>query len=143
MEGVYTSKYLSTFINSLSFSGDKLKTELLVYNSFFLIKKQLRLCPIFLFFEVLEKIKPVFGLKLYGCRTKSKQIVAIPYILNKGLRYKKAVFWLSRAIKPSNKFKIFNEFYAVVFLNSGVSLKKKLQHYEYGSLYKKSKRFKW
>ena len=64
-EGLYNSKWLSKFINKFCIQGKKLQIEKIIYYSFFLTKKKLNYYPIFIFFEVLEKIKPSIGLKIF------------------------------------------------------------------------------
>jgi ribosomal protein S7 len=92
-EGLYKSQYLSMFINQCGFSGKQEKSEVFVYRSFFFLKKKLKLCPLFIFFEVLEKVKPLFGVKLYK-RYHAQTVAsnATPYILSRTERYKKAIF---------------------------------------------------
>lgn len=124
------------------------KSERIIYLSLFFVKKKIKVCPLYFFFEVLEKVKPVIGLKIYKrYNRKINKVTAISYILNVSKRYKKAIFWLSKAIKlhvGSNLFiKIFRELYETVYLNSSLSLKKKRKYYDYVLLFKKAKRFKW
>lgn len=38
---------------------------------------------------------------------------------------------------------VFQEFYSIVYLNSGLSFKKKKEYYSYAIIFKKVKRFKW
>jgi ribosomal protein S7 len=73
--------------------GKKFLFEKILYFSFFLLKKKLSGCAIFFFFEVLEKIKPIVGIKLYKFqKRKIKRITAVPYIVRASLQYKKAIF---------------------------------------------------
>lgn len=149
-EGLYNSRWLSKFINKFCMKGKKLQIEKIIYYSFFLIKKKLKYYPIFIFFEVLEKIKPSIGLKIYKFKwgnSKKKKINAFPYILTTSLQYKKSLFWLIQSIKIRQEnnlsLKIYNEFYDVLFNNSGNSLKKKKDYYKYVILFKTIKKFKW
>jgi ribosomal protein S7 len=48
----------------MSIKGKKDFIEKLIYSSLFSIKKKLKFYPLFIFFEVLEKIKISIGLKL-------------------------------------------------------------------------------
>jgi ribosomal protein S7 len=48
----------------MSIKGKKNIIEKILYYSFFLMKKKLRFYPLFIFFEVLEKIKISIGLKI-------------------------------------------------------------------------------
>lgn len=92
-DGIYQSKWLSKFINLISFAGGQEVNEKLVYSVFFFLKKKIKSCPLLFFFEVLEKIKPIVGLKIYvGHNKKSNKPSAISYILEISLRYKKAIY---------------------------------------------------
>lgn len=148
MEGTFNSRWISKFINQWFFLGKQQKIERLLYASFFIIKKKLKLSPIFFFFEALEKLKPVIGLKLY--RKKQRKIIkvnAVPYLLEVPLRYKKAIRWLAQAIKMqtsgSLKFNIFKEMYAINVFKASLSQKKKKEYYKYAVMYKRNKQFKW
>ncbi len=150
IEGTFRSKWFSKFINHWFFSGVNFQTEKLFYLSFFFLKSKLNCCPIFFFFEALEKIKPFIGLKLYKKKHKKKKIVkitAIPFFLTLPLQYKKAIFWLSKSTQLRFEFflihKVANELYSINILNSGESLKKKMESYKYAVMFKTTKRFKW
>jgi hypothetical protein len=63
--------------------------------SFYFLKKKLNCCPVYFFFEALEKIKPFISLKLYKKKHKKKKVVkiiAIPFFATLPLQYKKAIF---------------------------------------------------
>lgn len=148
MEGIFKSIWLSKFINQWFFIGKQFSVEKIIYFSFFLIKKKLKCSPLFIFFETLEKIRPLIGLKLYKKKKrKITQVTASPIIIKEPLQYKKAIFWLAKAIKfrkeKSLSLKIIQEFYAIIFLNNGNTLKKKKEYYQYAILYKTVKKFKW
>jgi ribosomal protein S7 len=129
--------------------GCTYKTEKLFYVSFLLLKNKLNCCPIFFFFEVLEKIKPLIGLKFYKKKHKKKitKVTAIPFFLTLSAQYRKAVFWLSKSIQVRHEkkliLKIVNELHGINFLNLGESLKKKTEYYRLGIALKATKRFKW
>lgn len=110
-----------------------------------MLKSKLNCCPIFFFFEALEKIKPIIGLKFYKQKKRIK-ITVIPYFLTLASQYKKAIFWISKAIKLRFEkkliSKISNELYAINVLNLGESLKKKKECYKYAIMFKTVKRFK-
>lgn len=130
------------------FIGKQFNIEKIIYFSFFLIKKNLKCSPLFIFFEVLEKIRPLIGLKLYRQKKrKVTKIIANPIIIKEPIQYQKAIFWLSKAIKcRKEKFlslRIFQEFYSIIFFNTGNTLKKKKEYYQYAILYKSIKKFKW
>jgi ribosomal protein S7 len=110
----------------------------------------LNCCPIFFFFEVLEKIKPSIGLKFYKKKHKKKKftkVTATPLFLTLSAQYRKAIYWLSKSIKVRHEkkliLKIVNELYGINFLNVGESLKKKTEYYKFGVMFKVTKRFKW
>lgn len=146
IEGTFRSKWFSKLINHWFFSGLNYKAEKIFYLSFYLLKNKLKCCPIFFLFEALEKIKPIIGLKFYKKKKKIK-ITAIPFFLTLALQYKKAIFWLSKAIQLRFEkkliSKISNELYAINILNRGESLKKKKECYKYAIMFKTVKRFKW
>lgn len=147
-DGIFNSKWLSKFINQWFFVGQQQKVERLVYLTFFWIKKKLLISPLFFFFESLEKLKPILGLKIYKKKHRKEiKMRAIPYILPVSLRYKKALQWLISAIKiqahGNLKFKIFKELFAVNFFKNSLSQKKKKEYYKYAVLYKKNSQFKW
>jgi len=92
-EGVFKSKWLSKFINQWVFLKKQHKVECIVYRSFLMCKKKLNISPLFIFFEVLEKIKPIVGLQLYRKkRGKNLKTLAAPHVLEVSIRYKKAIF---------------------------------------------------
>jgi ribosomal protein S7 len=64
-EGIFQSYFLSKFINKLPLPYKKFSIEKIIYFTFYLIKKNLKYYPLFIFFEVLEKIKPSIGLQIY------------------------------------------------------------------------------
>lgn len=74
-------------------------------------------------------------------------MTAIPFFLTLPLQYKKAIFWLSKAtqLRFEKKliYKFANELYSINILNSGDSLKKKMESYKYAVMFKTTKRFKW
>jgi len=150
LEGRFRSKWFSKFINHWLFLCLPHKTEKLLYISFFTLKNKLNCCPILIFFEVLEKIKPSIGLKFYKKRHKKKKltkVMAVPFILNLSAQCRKAIFWLFKSIKVRHEkkliLKIVNELYGISFLTLGESLKKKNEFYTFGVMFKTAKRFKW
>lgn len=148
IEGFFFSKLLSKLVNKLCFKGKKFYIEKILYYTFFLLKKKLRYYSLFIFFEVLEKIKPSIGLKLYKYkRGKKKKINAFPCLLNNSSQYKKSIEWLTKSIilRKEKKLyiKIYNELYNTLLNNPTYSLKKKKDYYKYVTLYKTVKKFKW
>lgn len=149
-DGYYSSKWLSKFISKMSSKGKKYIIEKILYYSFFLIKKKLKFYPLFIYFEVLEKIKISVGLKLNKSKWKNSKntaVKAFPYLLNISAQYKKSILWLTQAIKlrleKNLSLKIYSEFYDILFNFSGNTLKKKKDYYKYVILFKTVKKFKW
>jgi ribosomal protein S7 len=88
-EGIFFSKWFSKFINNCFRLRNKIIAEKILYQIFFLVKKKLNFSCLFFFFETLEKVKPVVGLKVFTVgKNKTK---AIPIFLHVGLQYKKAM----------------------------------------------------
>ena len=146
IEAIFWSKWLLKFINRFFFKGRRFLIEKTLYFSFFLLKKKLSCCPIFFFFEVLEKVKPMVGLKLYRSKKQNlSKINTIPFIANFSLQYKKGIFWLSKAIKlridKKLSIKIFQELYDINFFNTGITINKKKEYYKYSLLFKITKKF--
>jgi len=135
-------------MNQWFFNGKQNKIEKLIYSLFFAFKSKYKESLIFYFFEILEKIKPIIGLKLYKNNSrKVKKSDATTMLLQITSQYKKAIFWLSRAIKlrkeKSLSTKIYNEFVDILFNNTGFALKKKKEHYKLTVLFKTRRKFKW
>jgi len=70
IEGIFSTRWISKFINKWFFIGEQQKVEGFLYASFFLIKKKLKIAPVFFFFEALEKLKPIVGFKIISEETK-------------------------------------------------------------------------
>jgi ribosomal protein S7 len=89
IEGIFFSKWFSKFINNCFRLKNKITVEKILYQTFFFLKKKLNFSCLFFFFETLEKVKPVIGLKVFTVgKNKTK---AIPTFLHVGLQYKKAI----------------------------------------------------
>ena len=149
-DGYYSSKWLSKFINKMSIKGKKDFIEKLIYLSLFSIKKKLKFYPLFIFFEVLEKIKISIGLKLNKNKWKNSKNIAVkafPFLLNTTSQYKKSILWLIQSIKLRSELnlslKIYYEFYDILFNFGGNTLKKKKNYYKHIILFKTVKKFKW
>jgi len=64
-----------------------------LYSTFFIFKYKNKSCALLYFFEIMETIKPIVGLKLYKSKKTKKQVVmATTSILDITLQYKKASF---------------------------------------------------
>jgi len=149
-EGVFNSKWLSKFINKWFLLGRKFYIEKIIYCTFFILKSNLNYYPLFIFFEVLEKIKPYIGLKINKYKwgnKKNKKIKVSPYILSLSAQYNKSIFWLTKSIKlrkESNlSLKIYYEFYDIIFNTTSNCLRKKKDYYKYIIMFKSIKNFKW
>lgn len=148
VESFFQSKWLSKFVKQWFFKGKNYKLEKILYRSFFNLKKKLKYCPLFFFFEAIEKIKPEIGLKIYHKRkNKINQTTTIPYILDSLAQYKKSIRWLVKSIKLRKDFflidKINKEFYDIIIHNKGDSLKKKKGYYKYAVMFKSIIKYKW
>ena len=148
VEAIFWCNWLVKFINIHLFMGKKELIEKVLYFSLFLIKKRLGSCPLFVFFEVLEKVKPIVGLKLYKLKTrKLYKVKVIPVILKFSLQYKKAIIWVLNSIVKNDKkkliIKLFQEFYNINYNKGNLAIKKKKQLYDNVLVYKITKRFVW
>lgn len=147
-DSIYDSTWISKFINQWFFTGEKHKVEKTIYNCFFLIKKVLGQNPCYFFSEIIEKVHPMVGLRLYKKKKrKVTKITANPGFVSERIQYQKGIFWLARGVKLRKEQcwtnRLFQEFYGVIFLNSGNTLKKKKEYYYYAVKFKTAKKFKW
>ena len=147
-EGIFKSKWLSKFINCLFVSGKKWKIEKLVYFSFFYFKKYFDWNGLLLLFECLEYLKPKIGFKLNRkIKSKKKNIQGYPILLKTNSQYKKAIFWLIKAIQLGKERhfydKIQMEIKNINFNKITYSIKKKKDYYAHAILFKTIKKFKW
>ena len=148
IEGVFRSKWLSKFISKGSIKGNKFKLEKFLYFSFFELKKNFVLSPLFLFFEALEKLKPSVGLKIYTQgNSKKKRVKACPILLNFCSQYTKALYWMLKAIQLRTDLffhvKIYNELENITLNESVNHMKMKKEYYNYAIIFKSAKRFNW
>jgi len=148
IEGVFKSRWLSKFINQWSFTSEKIKIENLIYSVLFLYKRNYNFCGLSYFFQALEKIKPIVGLKIYKKSWgRKKKIRVASFILPVGLQYKKAIFWLSKSMKLRKeihlKDKLVNELNDILCNTTSLALKKKKEHYKFAVMFKAVKKFKW
>jgi ribosomal protein S7 len=147
-EFIFRSKWLSKFITSLNFKGEKLKIEKIIYESLFFFKKYFIVNSFFFFFESLERLKPWVGLQIYKTfKLKKKKIKAYSTNLNSSIQYKKAIFWLIRGAETRNESKFYvkicNEIQNIVFNELTYSLKKKREYYNYAIMFKSVQKYKW
>lgn len=146
IEGIFKCKWLSIFFCRWCFSKNKI--EKFIYFSFFLLKKRFVISPLFLFFEVLEKLKPSVGLKLYKNDNGKKKInKACPVILDSRLKYKKSLYWLMKSTQLRKDFffsnKLYNDIKNLIFNRTNNSIRIKREYYNYAILFKSTKRFYW
>jgi len=68
--------------------------EYSIYLLFYIIKKKLNYCPLYFFFECIEQVRPIIGIRLYTQKFKKeiKILKVIPYQLKGHSRYNKAAF---------------------------------------------------
>jgi len=112
---IYNSVWIKKFVSSLGGSS-KLFTNLVKF-----IKIKHRYETLFLFFEILEKIKPtVFTFN----KKRGKTLLKVPLLINNVVQYKKAIHWLLLTIKSrkENLFltKIYLEFLGILKNHSTV-----------------------
>jgi hypothetical protein len=146
VEGIFKCKWVSNFINRWCFN--KVKVEFFLYFSFFLLKKQFIISPLFLFFEVVEKLKPSLGINLYSDGSgKKKKIKACPIILDSRLKYKKSLYWLMKSTQLRKNFffqnKLYKDIESLTLKHTINSMQMKREYYNYAVLFKSSKRFHW
>lgn len=147
LEGFFRSKWLSKFINCFLFCGKQQHVESLIYMSFLYIKKHHNTRPLFIYFEALERIKPVLGLRVFQQKNrKLNRHLIVPYFLKESLRYKKAISWVVRSLK-SQRCNILTNVKGLldVLFNASLSvcLLKKKECYGHALLFKKTKKFRW
>jgi ribosomal protein S7 len=99
-----------------------------------LLKIKLNCNPLFFFFEALEKIKPIVGLKFTKKNIKASKVLkvtAVPFLLTVELQYKQALLWLIKStvlrVDKSLSLKLFSELYSITFFNTSLALKKKCE----------------
>lgn len=111
------------------------------------MKKKFNINSFFLFFEILEYLKPNIGIKQITARSKWKSSSIYPCYLSFTSQYKKSIFWLTQGIKlrkgKSLYLKIFEEFVDIIFKKLTVGVKRRMEYYNYAVLFKASRKFKW
>jgi small subunit ribosomal protein S7 len=139
-ESVFKSYWLSKFISKWSISGRKSYLEIIIYYALYTCKKKFKQNPLFIFFEVIDIIKPYIGLQIDKHGT-------IPYVLNPLLQYNKSIDWLFKSImlrfEKKLWLKIYNEFYNIILNNTTNSIIKKKDYYKYITMFKSIQKFKW
>lgn len=148
IDGIFKSKWYSKFINQCCIKGNKFYMEKIIYFTFYLIKKNLKYSGLLIFFEILEKLKPSLGLRIFKLnKNKHKKFIVYSCLLKASLQYKKGIFWLKKGILLRKEqflnLKIYNEFFDVLFTNEALSLKKKKEYYKFIVMFKGIKKFKW
>jgi hypothetical protein len=146
IEGIFKCKWASNFISRWCFN--KIKVEKFFYFSFFLLKKKFIISPLFLFFEVIEKLKPSLGLKIYSeNKNKQTKFKAYPTILDFRLKYKKSLYWLMKSTQLQKDLffqnKLYKDIVNLTLKHTINSTQMKQEYYNYAVLFKSSKRFHW
>jgi|TARA_B110000261_G_C12978347_1_gene315367 ribosomal protein S7 len=91
-ESIYQSFLLSYYLNVLNRKGNKMLFEKILYKSFYLLKIKIRENPYLIFFENIEKSKPVLSIKFkIKTKKKNKQIIIVPIYINLIKQYKKVI----------------------------------------------------
>ena len=123
---IFSSWFISKFINNLMSGGNKNKVETSVFKAFSILKIKHKKKPLLLFFLVLQKIKPIIHVKVIGF---GKKKYNIPYNLSVVTQYKFAIKWLALSIKKrketSLEFKIIGELNSLLLGSDSESLKKR------------------
>lgn len=135
--------YFSKFINDLQYHGKKKKIESSLYKSFYDLKVITKK-PMFLFFEVIELIKPVIYLKIIK---KAKIYYQIPRIISISWQKKIALKWLIKEIRDTKQgslsLRVNNELIRAGVLNKSNLLKKKERLYATAIYNRSFLHFKW
>ena len=146
-EGIFRSKWLSKFVNCLDTTGKTFKTEKIVYYAFFFFKKYFDIYSFFFFLETLEILRPFIGLKLIKLNNSKSNIQVCPITLSITKQYKKAIYWLIKAIQLRKEVclvsRIYIEIKSVVFKELTACVQKKKEYYNYAIMFKSMKKFKW
>jgi ribosomal protein S7 len=91
-ESIYQSILLSYYLNILNKNGAKVFFEKIIYKSFYLLKIKTRENPYLIFFENIEKNKPILSLRFKTkVKLKNKKIMIIPIYINLINQYKKII----------------------------------------------------
>jgi ribosomal protein S7 len=123
--------------------------EKILYKSFYLLKIKIRENPYLIFFENIEKSKPVLSIKFkIKTKKKNKQIIIVPIYINLIKQYKKVIKWLElsliiQGVKNKYFIKLFYELIDLYFNNESFMLKKKNENYKFIVLNKFNKNYRW
>jgi ribosomal protein S7 len=135
-EVVYGDYYLlSYFLSLLNKKGKKLLIEKNVYKSLSLLGIKLRENPYLIFFESIEKIKPILSIKFKKKTTrKNFFFVIIPKYLKLIEQYKTAIRWLNLALimhtsRNDYFLKLFYELFTFNLYNESFMLQKNNENY--------------
>jgi len=148
-ESIYQSFLLSYYLNVLNRKGNKMLFEKILYKSFYLLKIKIRENPYLIFFENIEKSKPVLSIKFkIKTKKKNKQIIIVPIYINLIKQYKKVIKWLElsliiQGVKNKYFIKLFYELIDLYFNNESFMLKKKNENYKFIVLNKFNKNYRW
>lgn len=145
---IFFSNWINSFITILLTKGNKHCIENSLYFAFILIKKKFNVCCLFLYFEIVEKLKSVVNLKITKLPKKKSYIIkVVPNIITFSKQYKKGIRWLSKALKKQKKnpFSILCifEFYNIIYKKTSISLLTKLDYYKYLLKFNLTKNFKF
>lgn len=105
------SLWVNKFTNILTYSGKKKKSEKIIFNYFFLLKKQFLINPILIFFYILELLKPSFDFNRIKIGKKMHEIpVPIDLFRQYSLALRRFKLFFQKA-KNNKKFelKLINE----------------------------------
>lgn len=129
---IFSSWFISKFINNLMSRGNKSKIENSLLKAFSFLKLKYKKKPLLLFFLVLQKIKPLLNIKVVEF---GKKKFNIPYNLSMISQYKLAIKWLASSIQKRTEFsleqKIIREFCSILDTNeSELITKRNVLHFQ-------------
>ena len=111
LDFIFESCLFLKFINKLVFSGKKVQIEKYVYDVCKIIKLQLSISFIFLFFEILESLRPLIEVKTTNLFKRNKNERKSPILLREERQYKLALNWFIFSINVNTNKKIKDCFY--------------------------------
>lgn len=77
VESVYNHYLVSQFLQLLNRSGKKSICENILFKVFLKIKIKVRDNPLFIFFEVIEKVKPIASIRLKVRKKRNKKFTRV------------------------------------------------------------------
>lgn len=134
------SKSFINFRSKFVSKGNSSQIEHSILNAFKLIKKKIKTNPFFFFFEAVERVRFSILLQVFE-RKKKKTIkkIVIPKLIKKWIRYKRALYLLSKSIKLRKDYflhdKISNELIEITLYKKSSMYLKKREIYNFAHFY--------